>query len=417
MFKKCWSAAVLAALAAGLVACGDDNNDNGKANNNAGSTQAKQASGAPIKVFSVGPYTSGATAAFDEVRAAAEAAVKSINADGGVNGRKIELETCDSKLTPATEQACYQRAATDKSVAAAVGGYGIFPETWAKLIGSTGLPAIGGMGNGEPALTSPNVFVQLGGYPNSYYVAAQHAVQKGAKRVAFYSVDLPGTQLLTDAVTSATKAGGGTLVGNVQLSAAQASTAATSSKVVALKPDAVILAISPLQTLSGIAEMRRGGYDGPIYVQTSLTSAASLKAFGKFKNLVGFQETAPWSDTSVPGIAAFRESMSKYEPKAPLDEIAVSTWLAFQTLKQVGEKIDGDITRQSLMSQLNKASELDTQGLTPNVNGWYTGTPPSSTFPRLFNNYATITSVDGGKFDWDKTFYPGQGGGDSVPAT
>src|SRR4051794_17722939 len=97
------------------------------------------ASGKSIKVFSVGPYTSGATAAFDDVRAAAVASVDAINAAGGVSGRKIVLETCDDKLTPNGAQSCFQKAASDRDVVAVVGGYNIFPEAVAPIADQAGL--------------------------------------------------------------------------------------------------------------------------------------------------------------------------------------------------------------------------------------------------------------------------------------
>jgi ABC-type branched-subunit amino acid transport system substrate-binding protein len=400
--------AVVCAAGMGVSACGSSDGS--------GASEGNAASGKPIKVFSVGPYTSGATAAYDEARTAALAAVESINAAGGVNGRKIELETCDDKLTPAGAQTCFQKAASDEDVVAVVGGYNIFPEAVAPIANQAKLSIVGGMGSGDAGLKNQAFFPQFAGTPNMYYVAGAHAAQNAAKRAVVYTVDLPGAVPLTEAVTAGVKENGSEMVGVVKLSAAEPNTAATSAKALALKPDAVVFALSPLQTVSAIKDLRRAGYTSPIYVQTTIFNSTNMKTLAPFDNLVGFQASPPFTDTSVPGVVAYRKAIAKYQPKAVLSEVGEATWLGFDVFKQVAAKLGNDFTRERFDAALKQTSQLDTQGMTADVPGWYTRKPPYSAHPRIVNNHAVITTVTDGKLGWDKTWYPAYGGGDKQPA-
>jgi branched-chain amino acid transport system substrate-binding protein len=86
-----WRAAALfAALALGVAACGGDGDD---------------AAEAPTEPTAAGPITigwafdsSGQMAPFDgPALAAAQIRVDQINAEGGVDGRELRIETCDTQ--------------------------------------------------------------------------------------------------------------------------------------------------------------------------------------------------------------------------------------------------------------------------------------------------------------------------------
>ena len=85
-------ATVLTALALGLVACGDDDDEGSGTSADDGADTSK-----PIVVGQVKGFT-GFMASFDLPPAtAAELAVEDINQAGGVNGRKLEIVTADNQ--------------------------------------------------------------------------------------------------------------------------------------------------------------------------------------------------------------------------------------------------------------------------------------------------------------------------------
>lgn len=374
------------------------------------SNTGEEAFGEPLKVWSAAAYTTEGTAAFEETKSAAEASVKAINAAGGVAGHPIELETCDDHLTPAGAQSCFQKAASDSSTIAMVGGYTIFGEAVGPIATQAGMAVVGGMGV-EGERKEPIFFVQTPGYPNTYYIAAQHAVEGGAKKIGFYGVEVPGTAELLEAFEKAVEEGGGE-VSTVQIPVTEASTAASSSKLLADNPEAVVMEVSALQTTSAVRDLRREGFEGPIYLQTTLFSEEGLEAFAKYKGLIGFQGMPPTNDEKVEGVANYNKAMDEYAKSAPRTELGLMNWLAFSSFKQIAESVEGEITRESFLKAAQETSELDTEELTAEVPGWYTGKVPyPSTLPNLFNNHGVIVTIEKGVLGWNGIWYPGLGGG------
>ncbi|MEP6649364.1 MAG: ABC transporter substrate-binding protein [Lapillicoccus sp.] len=107
------SAAALATLTSAalvLTACGssDDGGSGGSA-----PSQSEIAIGSTVSLTS-------AAASFPEVKQAQEAAVASINAAGGVNGKQLKLTVCDGKFEVNAELGCFRTLLRDK-VSAIVG--------------------------------------------------------------------------------------------------------------------------------------------------------------------------------------------------------------------------------------------------------------------------------------------------------
>jgi branched-chain amino acid transport system substrate-binding protein len=99
------AAALLAALALGLGACGGDDEEGAPADTQAGTTAAAESG--PIKIGWAFD-SSGAMAPFDgPALAAAKIRVDQLNAEGGIDGRELQIETCDTEGNdPARAKVC-----------------------------------------------------------------------------------------------------------------------------------------------------------------------------------------------------------------------------------------------------------------------------------------------------------------------
>jgi branched-chain amino acid transport system substrate-binding protein len=96
-----------AVMALAVSACGGDSGSGG-------------GSDGPIKLALVAPLTGSAASYGLEVQQGIDLAVKTINADGGVDGRKIEVDTFDDKCSP-TDGATAANAVVSRDYAAVVG--------------------------------------------------------------------------------------------------------------------------------------------------------------------------------------------------------------------------------------------------------------------------------------------------------
>jgi ABC-type branched-subunit amino acid transport system substrate-binding protein len=190
--------AAAAIISLALVAACSSEGSSGGANNASTSTTKpdtsllgpnKPATGAALKV---GFITDGQTAAVDArpEAVAAKAAASYVNDHlGGVAGRKLELVTCETHLTPAGAKSCANKmvAAKVPIVLSAAPGE---PGSAMTVLQAAGIPYFFQATIDTTVLTSPDAYVltnTLGGLASPVKVAQD----AGAKKVAMLLIDVP----------------------------------------------------------------------------------------------------------------------------------------------------------------------------------------------------------------------------------
>lgn len=144
---------------------------------------ATKASGTPIRIGTINQET-GATGAFPELTTADKVAVEFINQElGGVDGRPLELITCDTAFDPNLSQSCAQEMVA-KKVVAVVGGIDIWG-TGIKTLTDNGIPLVGGIPVSFDSVRSPVAFQFSGGTWGAAVGMSQYAVETlKAKKIA-----------------------------------------------------------------------------------------------------------------------------------------------------------------------------------------------------------------------------------------
>lgn len=146
------------------------------------------ASGEPIRIGTINQET-GAAGAFPELTQADRAAVRLVNEElGGVDGRPLELITCDTKFSPAGSQACAQQM-VDEDVVAVVGGIDVFGDGITTLE-QNGIPYVGGIPVSFPSVRSPLSFQFSGGSWGAMLGFTDYAIRElDAKKVSILHGD------------------------------------------------------------------------------------------------------------------------------------------------------------------------------------------------------------------------------------
>jgi branched-chain amino acid transport system substrate-binding protein len=122
---------------------------------------ATAASGEPIKIGLVNNET-GPAAAFPELTLGVRAGVDFINTElGGVDGRPLELVTCDVAFSGTGSQACGQQM-VDEGVVAVLGGIDLFDDA-VNVLEENEIPYVGGIPVSFASATSPISFQFSGG--------------------------------------------------------------------------------------------------------------------------------------------------------------------------------------------------------------------------------------------------------------
>ena len=141
------------------------------------------ATGEPIRLGMINQDT-GAVGAFPELTRAARAAVDFVNAElGGVDGRPLELITCDTGFSPEGSTAA-PSASSARAWSPSPGGIDVWG-TSIPVLESNEIPYIGGIPVSDAELHSPISFLFSGGSPGAFAAFAAYAVEElGAESIA-----------------------------------------------------------------------------------------------------------------------------------------------------------------------------------------------------------------------------------------
>jgi branched-chain amino acid transport system substrate-binding protein len=143
----------------------------------------QRATGKPILLGSINQDT-GAAGAFPELTTALKAAIDFINAElNGVDGRPIELVTCNTNFSPDLSQSCAQEMVS-KKVAAVLGGIDIWG-TGITTLQNNNIPLVGGIPVSFDSARSPISFQFSGGTWGAALGMGQYAIEElDAKKIA-----------------------------------------------------------------------------------------------------------------------------------------------------------------------------------------------------------------------------------------
>ncbi len=120
---------------------------------------------------------------------AAKAAVKALNAAGGVQGRPLELVTCDDKFDPNAAADCARKAVSDK-VAAVVALNSGFGDKVIPILAAAGIPSVGDNLISAAEFVSPIVYPISGGAITGTSGMAYAVAHAGATKIRPMVVDV-----------------------------------------------------------------------------------------------------------------------------------------------------------------------------------------------------------------------------------
>lgn len=310
------------------------------------------ASGEPLLVGMVNQENTPA-GSYPELSGAASAAAEFVNEDlGGVGGRPIRLEVCNTEFSAEGSTSCGQRFVEDGAVAV-LGGIDVFG-TAIDVLGDNGVPYVGGIPVSDSSVSAPNSFQFSGGTWGAAVAFADHAVAAGAERVSimygeFGSIAAAaevGERVLERSDVSVTMVPYPVI--STDLGAAIA--AATSGD-----PDAVMLLAADSGCRAGFDGLRAAGFTGTKYFVGACASPAITEQVGnEATDGVIFNVEGPvFQGDPNPDQALYEEVISRYGD-ARLDPIGAGTvaFRSFMNLYRVLAELGPDATAASVAESL-----------------------------------------------------------------
>ena len=222
------------------------------------------AQGQPIRLGVLVPLTGAGGAYGPPMAKVAKAVVDEVNANGGVNGRKLELIVEDDQTNPeAAVRAARKLIDIDKVVAimgtwASAVTTAVAPLCWESktfLTTTSGADSITLLPHqGYLIRTQPNTMLQGRKF-------GEYAIDKGAKRVFFVSPQTPFVKSQFDSITAAVKKAGGETTSLVY-DDKKPSYRTEVDEVLRFKPDAIIFGGYTPDTTIILKDVYRAGYTG-----------------------------------------------------------------------------------------------------------------------------------------------------------
>jgi branched-chain amino acid transport system substrate-binding protein len=291
-----------------------------------------------------------------------EAFIASVNAKGGVDGKKLSLISYDDSYQPAQTTALDKKLVYENHVFAIVGSIGS-PTTAAvyKSLNEAGVPLIS-MGSGSPIFYAAGLKYVFPSWP--IYTT------DGKTMGAFVKKNYPGESTAViyqdDAFGKPILSGIQSELGKVDVTIPYVpSQVDFSSDVIKLKSQGIkVVMLATIATAGAQILNQMASLD---YHPTRILTSSACGYSGIFKAITSIEGTyctafLPPPGSSNPQWIGFADAMKKYEPGHAPDIYAAWGWLAGQVVYGGLERIKGAITRDALVDALDSLRNFDTIG-------------------------------------------------------
>jgi branched-chain amino acid transport system substrate-binding protein len=287
----------------------------------------------PINVYFLNSQGSSTSVSAPEGTWAAQAATDYINTDlGGVNGRKIKLETCFLDQTPATETKCANQAVSAKPDVI-VYGNGSLDNIDSTIAAKAGIPFTAYYSASAPTQKSDSAFVYSDDIIGPTLSAAVLAKQKGLKSLSVIGLNFP---IVTNSWIAA-KPTVEKLGLDFRTSAVNYGVADQSPQweaVTSHNPGAILIEEDTADCVASAKAKASLGFSGMFMMASTCDTAAVQKAGGSALNGTIFIADDSSTDAGSADVQTYTTAIDKYSPQIKSNglELAVTTTNQFQVI-------------------------------------------------------------------------------------
>ncbi|MEU8709566.1 ABC transporter substrate-binding protein [Streptomyces sp. NPDC048565] len=363
-----------------------------------------------VTVMTWAPDTTAADAVnMAGMTAMATAYARWINENGGLDGHRLRVLTCNEQDTSAGASKC-ARQAVDSGVAAVVGSYSRYGRSFLAPLEAAGIPYIGGYGASADEFTSYLSYPVNGGQPA---LVAGNGEQLAAdcERVSLVRPDtlvgdtMPG--LLDTGLSRRDRPA------SHDISAAEGATSydAEAARALAQADGGCVTAVLGQGTETFFDSFRRLEPEGSdVRISSVLGSVGQGLIDGSGGRNSPFEGARVTGWYPVSGDARWnemREVIRKYafgdDRIVPEDTGVQTTWIAYTVLKAVVEAMDQPaISAGGVSVSLNRGTEVDTGGLTPVLRWRFQDMVGTAAYGRIVNGRVTFQVVRDGRLTAEK---------------
>jgi ABC-type branched-subunit amino acid transport system substrate-binding protein len=400
--------AVLALVASAVLAgcstsssSSTNSNSSSSTNSSSGAASSSGASGSPIVVGTPYPIQTQATTPTPEIGLAVAAAVKWINAHGGIKGHPLQVVTCDDHFTSTGTASCVQQFASASNMVAVVGGDDCFADAADALLKSSDLPWLASFGCSANSYTGSE-FTLLGGGVVADALAVGSLVAQEKTPAEIITFNLPQADVIVSSTTAGAKAGGGTILGAVRVDPATVDMTAAVAEALKTHPQAIVPETSAAQISSTVQALKQQGFTGKIILAATEVPANTLASLGGAANqIIGASSTAPVAapGATLPAITEFRTEMTAQgATSAQMTSQAFETWLAFHQFYDAAAKVTS-VTRASILAAAKGLANWQYEQANPPMT--FSAPGPFQGYPNIVMHWAAFLTVRNNQWVWN----------------
>jgi ABC-type branched-subunit amino acid transport system substrate-binding protein len=355
---------------------------------------------APIRIGALVPLSGFGLSYY---ASAFQAAVRSINAQGGIKGRRIEMDVCDDHSDPNEAQACARKLVGDGVIATAA-NVSEFSMVEGPILDEAGIAQVGSEAISPEDFTLPTAFPLDGGI----FVQAAGGIV-GVKRRGLHSlfavtIDTPAGRTLVGSVSQVAKAAGIDVTGSAYIPEAASNLTAYVQAAMQSKADVVFPGLPPSATIPFLQVSRLLGARYLIMVPAGEFTPADIAAMGGARavteNDIEFAALPPISAADrFPALKAFLADMDAQLAAgdgnaAPEHRTggSVAAWLCIQIIAKLASALPR-IDAAGILDALRTSPTVDTLGLTP---PWAPGRTGLPSMPRVTNVFGYLSTQKNG---------------------
>ncbi|MCX4730336.1 ABC transporter substrate-binding protein [Streptomyces sp. NBC_01363] len=333
------------------------------------------------------------------------------NGNGGLDGHKLRVVTCDEDDTSIGAANCARLAVEEKAVAV-VGSYSRHGSAFMPPLEAARIPYIGGYGASDEEFSSYNSYPVNGGQP-ALLAGNARQLARSCERVSVVRPDtLIGdgqAWLLRTGLTEAGRPAPADI--RAPDSATSYDAAAGPALQAAGASDGCVTAVLGKRTGTFFDSFRRlEPSSGSVRISSVLGSVDQPlidSTGGRNSPFEGAYITGWYPDTGDARWDGMRNVIRKHafgDNRIDPDDTGVqTTWIAYTVLKEIVQAIDSpEITSWKLTSALNEGTSAETGGLTPVLRWGFKDVLGSSAYPRIVNTRVTFQVVRDGRLVADR---------------
>ncbi len=332
-----------------------------------------------IKIGNIMPY-SGPASAYGVIGKTEEAYFKKINAEGGINGRKINFVSYDDGYSPPKTVEQARKLVESDEVLFIFNPLGTPPNTAIqKYMNSKKVPQLF-VATGATKWNDPKEFPWTMGWQPNYQsesrIYAKHILKEkpNAKIAVLYQNDDYGKDYLKGLKDGLGAKAASMIVAEESYETTQPTIDSNIVKLKSTGADVFFNVATPKFAAQAIKKMAEIEWK-PLHLLNNVSgSIGSVMKPAGFENAQGIISSAYLKDPTDPqwkddaGMKAWNEFLDKYFPEANrTDASVIYGYTVAQTLVQVLKQCGDDLTRENVMRQAANIRGLELGGLLPGV--------------------------------------------------